>query len=159
MICDHFLTENCHSSCSGCSGCLISSDNRQTVVCQENGQSYKLLNPNHSIIYKYHLDGGAIKNDCRKKCDYLIYINVKKIIILVELKGVHISSAVQQLLGTIDILNNKIKTFKVYGRIVGTHVPAMLNTSDSIKLIKILKKTGGDLKTKSIQLNEQEIDF
>ena len=107
--------------------CIMSSDRRSAVKCEENKKKYVLKNTkeNHVILYK--MDGGIIVEDKSvpqniNKCDYLFVIGDEALIaILTELKGVDVSKALIQIKATLLLYKNVFCNFgHVYARIIVT---------------------------------------
>jgi len=156
MICNEFLTNNCTPSCTKNHKCIKSYDNRKYITCEEKRKKYILENVRSVNIANYHIDGGVVQNDDEKKCDFLIYVEDDKNIILVELKGTEFSTALKQLYNTVNLFSQQFNGNKIYARIVGKEVPKIANSPDAVKLIKLLKKHGGNLKSNSDILSEKE---
>lgn len=156
MDCNNFLTTTCPNNCPNYLTCVVSCDNRKNIVCQENKKIYTLINTRKTIVNNYHIDGGVIKDNNVKKCDYLVFVVDKKVAILVELKGSQIKTALEQLNSTMDLLHENLHNCKIYARIVGSHIPAIYNTPEAIKLKKKLQKSGGQLIVKTTTFSEDE---
>ena len=165
MICNK--TENCFqqmlklypdAGCDRKERCVMFCDRRSEAVCREKGKSYHLLNTeeNRYKILSVLIDGGVVVMDKQtpvdiKKCDYLFLADkeegTKPIAVLIELKGVDIKKAIEQISNTLSLFEAAFgHCGKVYGRIVfagGT--PNIRNIPSYMSLQRELKKRGGDL--------------
>lgn len=151
MICDNFnvcLNDNCPT---GNDRCLISKSSSERLLCEEKGKKYMLINDNCSISAKYHVDGQLI-NGNMKKCDYMI-VNHKDDnyrVVFVELKGQNVSSAAEQLLNTVELMEpylRNLSNVKYYARIVlGKCSMNFRTTSPGKRLIKKLSCMNRDVK-------------
>ena len=129
------------------------------IVAEEKGMVYRLKNEAQKEIVKYKIDGGLIQSQDDNKCDYGIYTE-DKLLILVELKGRHYKHAVTQILSTIEKLKLKDTSDinKLFARVVlskGHEVPGT-KTSDEMKLDRIIKGKGGNVK-KKVNLIEENL--
>ena len=172
MICKEI--NNCFESaisnkkgiCYTGQNCIVSADKRSKVTCEESRKTYCLKN-NGKFVMKCRIDGGAIKEDKTvpnglQKCDFLYLIkSVEDTAILIELKGVMIKKAIQQILSTFKIYGELLKRYsKVYVRIVVTSsVPKIKSDPDYIKLSKLVKGTyKGNIKIKTKNFEESILD-
>lgn len=99
---------------------------RKTIVEKENGKKYTLVVSDDKASVSYQVDGDIIKEG--EKCDKLILIKINEdewAEIFIELKGVDVSHAINQLLTTL-----KKQIFKhpsnriIRARIVATSFPS-----------------------------------
>jgi hypothetical protein len=106
-------------------------DNRAKIVCKENKTKITFHNPTGKIVEKIKIDGGVIKDDTVKKCDYLIScVDIEipipiAIAILVELKGNKVTDAIKQLSATLDntIIKAAINGYTKYAYAVVAQFP------------------------------------
>lgn len=148
--------------------CIVSSDCRAKVKCEENRKKYVLDNTLSNHVILYHMDGGIIVEDSSiaqeiKKSDFLYVIDAgERTAILVELKGVNVSDALRQLQETLNNFKGYFASFQhVYGRVVAfSFRPALKATSEYMKLVKILReKYHGNLKIAGKELFEKDKDL
>lgn len=153
--------------CSIGQNCIISADRRSKVTCEESRRTYCLKNDG-KFIMNCRIDGGAIKEDKTvpnglQKCDFLYFIkSIEDIAILIELKGVMIKKAIQQILSTFKIYGELLKSYsKVYVRIIVTSsVPKIKSDPDYIKLSKLVKGTyKGNVKIKTVKYEESILEL
>lgn len=146
--------------------CIVSSDRRSTVKCEENKKKYVLENTkkNHVILYK--MDGGIISEDKSvplntNKCDYLFVIGDEtRIAVLTELKGVNVSKALIQLKGTLLLYKNVFCKFgRVYARaIVTSSTPNLKASPEYVNLERMIRKDyKGNIKIVEKQFDEKDI--
>lgn len=90
----------------------------------ESGKTFGILNSGRRKIQVCRVDGCLI-NDEGKRCDYLFFLSHEKIdrIALVELKGIDISYAVEQLVVTAEALNLSQYGVKIESYIVSSSAP------------------------------------
>lgn len=93
---------------------------------KERGKRFSFENKNKKSICRVHVDGCFITDNSIKKCDYLFFVNEIHKYYLIELKGVHVSEAVEQIVSTYHIINEKIKSNaqNYKGVIVSSSVPS-----------------------------------
>lgn len=125
------------------------------AVASENGKDYRLVNKSKFYVTKVHIDGGVFKQELC--CDFLFlthervedkYINQDAI--LVELKGVDVKHAIDQIESTVNKLKFSNKEYILKGRIVASKgIPVHLRPSNFTRLDALLKKNGGDLQCKT----------
>ena len=149
------------------STCIVSSDKRSLVKCEENGKKYIFENTakNHVICYK--MDGGIIVEDKTvpngtNKCDYLYIIDGnERSAILAELKGVDVSKALKQISGTLDLYKDVFKTLHVYGRVVvSSSTPNLKAKPEYVNLVKKIRLNySGNIKIAERQFVEKDIDI
>jgi hypothetical protein len=93
---------------------------------KEGAKKFSFLNRSNKNICRVHVDDCLITDKSIKKCDYLFKVNEDQLYYLVELKGTDVDNAIQQIISTYDIVNEKIKSdaqnFK--GVIVSSSVPS-----------------------------------
>lgn len=89
--------------------CIVSSDNRQSVKCEEKKKKYILNKTRERHIVSYKMDGGIVYMDAAvpeqtAKCDYLYVIDGEKpTAVLIELKGVDVKKAMAQIENTLKL--------------------------------------------------------
>ena len=148
--------------------CIVSSDKRSNVKCEERKKKYILENTNKNQVILYKMDGGIISLDksvdaglC--KCDYLFVLNTAvRDAVLVELKGVDVAHSLKQINGALEQFKDFFKTTAhVYGRVVVTSSTPNLKASPSyVNLRKRLEKEfHGNLKIAEKQLTEKDVDL
>lgn len=148
--------------------CIVSSDRRSAVKCEENKKRYVLENTkrNHVILYK--MDGGIIEEDKSvplntSKCDYLFVIgDTIPTAVLTELKGVNVPKALTQLKGTLLLYKNVFCKFgHVYARaIVTSSTPNLKASPEYVNLERMIRKDyKGNVKIVEKQFNEKDIEL
>jgi hypothetical protein len=102
-------------------------DNLSKIVCEEHGTKITFHNTKKKTVEKIKIDGGVIKDNTVRKCDYLVScVDIKiPIAIFVELKGNKVTDAIEQLSATLDntIIKAAIKGYKKYAYAVVVHFP------------------------------------
>lgn len=136
------------------------SDRRKQIVLKDAGRAaeYRGLNNNQLDVTAYRIDGGIIKDNSIKKCDFGLYIPSLESIRLIELKGSDINAAVDQITTTYRKLDlTKIAGIsRIYGRIVLTKVNTpSIRSTNYVRLKKLLIRSGGDLDHGSKQFKEK----
>lgn len=148
--------------------CIVSSDNRSKIRCEEKKKSYILENTLKKHIINYKMDGGIIVTNKTvpegiNKCDHLFVANGEKnIAILIELKGSDFPKAIKQLNSTLVLYQDFFKKCSnVYGRIVGTSTaPKLKATSNYVKLtMTIHNNYDGNIKTGEHQMVEKDTEL
>lgn len=144
MSCDKFINHEC-SICN----------NNRVFSVSENKCSFKLINNNSKLVCKIKVDNCYIMEG--KQCDYLFLDCDDRKAYFIELKGCMLIDAVKQITNSIKSLISEIPNFTIFGRIVPTKVsvPNLENNPHILRLIKTLKKSGGNLINKVCQLEEQ----
>jgi len=134
MTCANFIKHDC-AECN---------KNKKYSV-KENKNEYRLINNNRKLVCKIRIDSCYINSG--KRCDYLFLDCDSKIAFFIELKGIHIVIAFEQLIESINKIINKIHGFNINGRIAVSRVavPNLLNNPKKLKLDKILKRYKGNL--------------
>jgi hypothetical protein len=137
--------------------------NHECSVCNKNKimslseykSTFRLINNDRKLVCKIRVDNCYIKDG--KQCDYLILNCNDKKAFFIELKGCMFIDAIKQIHNSIRSLTSDIPNFTIYGRIVLTKVsvPNLENNPHILRLIKILKKSGGNLINKVSLLIEQ----
>ncbi|MDR2438480.1 MAG: hypothetical protein LBE12_03780 [Planctomycetaceae bacterium] len=116
-----------------------------TIVCQERESKYVYKYKSDENFIKLQIDGGLISNQNTPKCDYLLLNCTKKNeiayyhSIFIELKGSDLTHACEQILATIESLNNNLKGSILHARIVLSKVPKPNVQLNRLKE-KIMKK-------------------
>jgi hypothetical protein len=117
---------------------------------------------NHVISYK--MDGGIISTDKTVpvgtvKCDYLMVIDSPdKEAVLIELKGVEVRKALEQINATLDLYKDLFVTFThVYARAVVTSATPNLKASpEYVKLATKIKRCHGNVKIKERKFSDRD---
>ncbi|MDR0704001.1 MAG: hypothetical protein LBF88_03350 [Planctomycetaceae bacterium] len=100
-----------------------------TIVCEEKASKYIYKYKSGEKFLRLQVDGGLISDQNTLKCDYLLlnYTKINKIThyhsIFIELKGSDLTHACEQILATIESLNNNLKGSILHARIVLSKVP------------------------------------
>ena len=126
---------------------ILTHDCRNVVTLKEKGENrvYRLINDaNHELVV-IKVDGGIFNNSTSLKCDFAIYSQERRLL-LIELKGGDYNHALEQLDTTINemIVKPQIGISKLYTRVVlsKARIPNTL-TSKEMALKKKLKRYGG----------------
>lgn len=138
---------------------LLGKDDRAVVVFSENGRDYRGRNPHRKVISRYRIDGGAICDDTKKRCDSACEIPAtgpaRPSLYLIELKGKDLIHACEQLLDTMQHLAADLSGKTIHGRIVLSRVPAPdLRSTNYMRCDQALRKRGGTLKQQAKILEE-----
>lgn len=143
MSCKNFENHKC-ADCN----------NNKVIVAKENRCKFVLNNINKEKICKIRIDGCYLLSG--RKCDYLILACNSKISYLIELKGSSFWDAIDQIVESLNKLENSLNGFVINARIVLTkvNVPNIKNTPTVLSLQKRLRKLGGNLRQKSILMVE-----
>lgn len=148
------------------SNCMVSSDQRSKVKCEERRKKYILENTMGNHVISYKMDGGIVKPDrtvpegtC--KCDYLFLIGgSERSAILIELKGVDVTHALRQIRNVLRFFPQFFNSFShVYGRVVSASSVLDLKANpDYVNLARVLRKTfRGNIKIAEKELSEKDI--
>lgn len=124
------------------------------IVLQERGRKYTLINESMAEVVETHVDGDLYTaSDSTARCDYALFSKEFETAVLVELKGVDVDRAIEQISATIGDFSSKYSFGKYYGRIVSSkNNPIALRSNGWKKLSGICKRSGGNLKSGSVQL-------
>lgn len=147
MVCDIFghchreLSKNISALKSHCrEKCLKYRDTRSNAKAEEKGKSIVFENVDKMEVICYRVDGGII-GQVSCKCDNLLLFLDDKQAFFVELKGVDIREALNQIRSAIVLLGHDLSDFEWHGRIVAASgIPNIQNDSKFIALMKELKK-------------------
>lgn len=135
--------------------CIESSDRRSEVKCEENRKKYVLENTLGNQVISYRMDGGMIAEDSSvpegvNKCDYMLVVGSRELsAVLIELKGIKVSKALEQIQGSLVLYKNVFRKFAhVYGRVIVTSsVPDLKASPKYVNLAKLIRGTyQGNLK-------------
>lgn len=175
MICDKLqecmeeqFSKNSTNDCRNSrSSCIKSSDSRALVKCEERRKKYILENTKKEHIIVYQMDGGVIVNDKTvpagtSKCDYLFVAGEStRKAVLIELKGLDIRHAIEQIKNTCDLYSDSFKSCtNVYARIITTAVPKMQATPEYRNLNSIIqRKYKGNVKIAARELREKDVEL
>lgn len=137
-------------------GYIRSNDERPLVVVEENKRKYYGKNTERQRVVVYRVDGGVIKSEDVRKCDFAIYASASRSVYLVELKGSNFSDAVEQIVSTIEeLLAPGLDLKAVYARIVLSKVAnPNIRSSNKLTLDRLLRKWNGNLLYKEKLLTE-----
>lgn len=146
------------SKCSTNQNCIAFSDTRKTAVCTEKRKRYAIENYSKPSLRRrvtlLHIDGGVVVVDRttpenQGKCDYLFVVETAEypVAVLVELKGVHIREAVNQIKETLKLLDGSLNSCrKVHARIIcGSGTPNIKTTPAYINLSREIKRRNGTI--------------
>lgn len=107
---------------------------RRKVTVREKGQSYGVTLSRECLLAVYAIDGGIIKDKETVRCDKLVLICLDEqafFELFVELKGVNIEHAINQLEDTLKMPLFQDSTVKIrQARVIGRHIPK--NTGSSV---------------------------
>jgi len=127
------------------------------VPFRDKGHSteYRYTNRSSDHLSKYRVDGGLIADD-DKKCDFLLLNCEKKQSYFIELKGSDISTAIEQIDRSIDLLKNHLPDFTFFARIVVTRVntPQLEISNKFLRIKKKVESLNGNLKIGTKLLEE-----
>lgn len=115
------------------------------IVLKEKKSKITLLNPNKKLYHEVKVDGDlyAITETQEKKCDYLELGKKTYDALFIELKGIDINTAYEQLLSSTQNINvGNVR--KRVALAVTPHIPKA-NVKFQ-KYMKLLKKQGTDLR-------------
>jgi hypothetical protein len=98
----------------------------QSTSAQERGKKFSFNNPDRKSICRVKVDACLITNLEIRKCDFLFRVQENNKYFLIELKGMDVEHAVQQIINTYEIVNGRINTTpqNYKGVIVSSRVPA-----------------------------------
>lgn len=116
--------------------------NQTKIVFKENKSKYSAINKSKKYVYKLKIDKGMLKDHKGLKCDCGLYIEKEQVLILIELKGVDVEKAFNQVLKTYEWLYNYSDgcDVKLKIRIIITHYDRHFNIDYARKkLIKLCK--------------------
>ena len=121
---------------------------------------YRLYNPQGRELVLYKIDGGIINDNEVNKCDFGI-LTENNDFFLIELKGVDLNHAIDQINCTIDLLfkrnKNIVNTLSVRIVLSKVRVPNIVETKEK-KLKHLLSKDyGGGTYLRQSQLLEETI--
>lgn len=149
------------------SKCIVISDDRSNVKCEERNKRYILENTEKNHVILYRVDGGVILQDRSvpqgtAKCDYMFVINRGcRDVILTELKGVDVKHAIEQINGILL----QFKDFfdecgHVYGRaVVTSSTPKIKAMPKYVNLQKTLNRYNGNFKIAEKQMREKDTEL
>ena len=146
MVCSTF--ENCHRilSCDTTvlkphciNNCLKYRDKRSYAKAEERGKSIIFRNDNNNEVACYRVDGGIVGPDTCK-CDNLLLFIDEKQAIFIELKGVNVTHALEQIKNAVKLLGEDLSNFDWHGRVIASSgIPNIKNDPKFINLWKVLK--------------------
>ena len=115
------------------------------IVLKEKKSKITLLNPDSKLYHEVKVDGDlyALTETQDKKCDYLELGKETKDAFFIELKGVDIDTAYEQLLASAKNINVGSVSKKV-GIVVSPHIPKA--NVKFLNYLKLCKKQGVELK-------------
>lgn len=148
--------------------CILSSDKRSEIKCEEKKKKYILKNSQSNHVIAYQVDGGIVATDASvpegtQKCDFLFVVDAKEFTaILIELKGVDVPKALKQIQGTLELYRGFWNKFShVYGRIIVTSSTPNLKASPAyVNLAGMLRKNfHGNIKIVKRQFTEKDTEL
>ena len=147
--------------------CIISSDRRTRVKCEENKKKYVLVNSRRNQIISYKIDGGALVTDCNvpegtRKCDYMFVINgEERTAIITELKGVNVRDSLKQLANTLTLFESFFQSLpRVYARaVVAASIPDIKAEPSYVNLRRKLQRYNGNVKILKSQWEELDTEL
>lgn len=129
---------------------------------EENHRRFSISSKNLNDVNKYKIDKWLINDSIQKKCDYFFEYKKNSTIrrisidtcIFVELKGVDINHAIEQIDETIKVFKKNgyfsyVTVYHVVAAVVFSHYPS--NDSSFRLAVTRLKKNHKDLKVEVIQ--------
>lgn len=112
------------------------------VVVEEKGKKFTVNAPKKAKVEKVRIDGGLIRDDTSRKCDWAIKINPHEYeyIFYVELKGCDLLHAISQLEMTIKCLRSEHGSYqnKQAHAVCSRVIPAILSSAQ-VKAINFKK--------------------
>lgn len=125
----------------------------QRPVADENGRVFTLDLPKGEKYCKIHVDGCLITDNNQQRCDYWFHHYDKNDNVFVELKGMDIEHAVEQIIATIGWLKTRIDLPKEKrnGAIVLSKNP-LTSTKTQVLKTDFRKKHGNRLEIKNVQI-------
>ena len=129
---------------------------RQTHPGWRKAKKYTLDNTEEECIAKIKVDKGLLNTASGKKADYLLIRCEHDIAYFVELKGCDVAKACEQILSTIDLLQNIVGSAQsINARIVCSRVSTPdIRSSPYIRLEKHCKTKNGTLLVRTRQYSE-----
>lgn len=113
---------------------------------EENKKMIVFQNPNRRETISYWVDGGMIDDTTIVKCDGLFIVLGLNKAVFIELKGVDVKHAIEQIGNTVKMYKKDLQDFGLNGRIICTSAtPRLQNEPYFIKLNKYFKVNGGRL--------------
>lgn len=130
---------------------------RELIPVEENGKKYTLENTGKECIARIKVDKGLLNTASEKKADYLLIRCEHDIAYFVELKGCDVAKACEQILSTINLLQNIVGSAQgINARIVCSRVPIPdLRTSHYRRLENHCKEKNGTLLVRTKQYSER----
>jgi PCRF domain len=125
----------------------------QRTVAEENGRVFTLDLPKGEKCCKIHVDGCLITDNNQQRCDYWFHHYDKNDNVFVELKGMDIEHAVEQIIATIGWLETRmdLPKEKRNGAIVLSKNP-LTSTKTQVLKTDFRKKYGNRLEIKNVQI-------
>ena len=126
------------------------------IPVEEKAKKYTLDNTEEECIAKIKVDKGLLNTASGKKADYLLIRCEHDIAYFVELKGCDVAKACEQILSTIDLLQNIVGSAQsINARIVCSRVSTPdIRSTPYIRLEKKKKKKNGTLLVRTRQYSE-----
>jgi hypothetical protein len=114
------------------------------TAAKENGKEISIRKPARLTVCRVKIDDCLITSQDSNKCDYFFRVCETEVNILVELKGLKILRAVDQIVQTFLVLNKHLKqepkAFKGY--IISSSVPSAAEQNFRKAQEKVLKEHG-----------------
>lgn len=144
--------------------CAVEKNNK-IIKCEENKRKFIVNNKQEKIVLKVYVDNPKEKNNnCTglkikgRRCDYLIIEKQDNIANFIELKGHHLSDAIEQLSNSIKVISNPVKGFinekfnKINAFIITSKVPKHINIIQTKNIFKKKFNSKLDIKNKKIEI-------
>lgn len=158
--CENHFKPNQPFDCDNNRNCVAVDDRRKIVMCSEKKKVYYYHNTEQNRVLLHHIDGGVVDDLSISKCDYMLSIRKPSGIIarLIELKGVDVAHAMEQISSTLYQFDEYFSSCQnVSGRIVASQcVPNIMATPRAIKLKRELSKYHGDLVVTTMKMDEKD---
>ena len=129
---------------------------QSVIVVRERRSEYRVLNEGRKLICRTRVDGGLVVATGAQCCDYLMVDCPDRRAYFVELKGSDVFHAVEQISQTVSTLGPVLVGHSCFGRIVPTKVsvPDLRNDPKILRLEKMLRNLGGNLRIQATQMTE-----
>lgn len=139
--CHHELSRDVSTLRPHCiQNCLKYRDKRSNAKAEERGKSINFQNDMGDEVACYRVDGGIVGQDSCK-CDNLLLFIGGRQAVFIELKGVDVPHALEQINSAIKLIGRDLSDFDWHGRVIASSgTPNIMNDPKYKNLWKILKK-------------------
>lgn len=140
-------------------------EKRQKIIVSQDAASgnpsqHRAYNQSENCVRQYCLDDHTILQNSVRRCDYLLLNCDKKRAYFIELKGKHIEKAKEQIESSERLLNQDIKGYTIFYRIIYRTGTQSIRSSAINHWIKQLGRVGNIQVAVVKQLfYEEKIDF